>query len=132
MVKELVPIVLSCAAWERIELVGNRVLVECDNSSMVIAMNKHYARDQTTMHLLWSLWFFVAHFDIDLKCKRLDNSTADHLSRDNLHLFFHLHPQVTREPTPLPLPLLEILAAGGPDWTSPRFMRLFSIITNMA
>ena len=134
MVKELVPIVLSCTVWGR-ELAGNRVLVECDNSSVVIAVNKHYARDQTAMHLLRSLWFFVAHFDIDLKCKHIagvDNSTADHLSRDNLHLFFHLHPQVTREPTPLPPSLHEILAAGGPDWTSPRFRRLFSIIINMA
>ena len=106
MVKELVPIVLSCAVWGR-KLAGNRVLDECDNSSVVIAVNKHYARDQTAMHLLRSLWFFVAHFDIDLKCKHIagvDNSTADHLSRDNLHLFFHLHPQVTMEPTPLSPP----------------------------
>ena len=51
MVKELVPIVLSCAAWGR-ELAGNRVLVEGDNSSVVIAVNTHYARDQTAMYLL--------------------------------------------------------------------------------
>ena len=134
MIKELVPIVLSCAVWGR-KLAGNRVLVECDNSSVVIVVNKHYTRDQMAMHLLRSLWFFVAHFDIDLKCKHIagvDNSTGDQLSRNNLHLFFHLHPQATREPTPLPPPLLEILAAGGPDWTLPQFRRLFSIIIDMA
>ena len=132
MVKELVPIVLSCAVWGR-KLSGSRVLIECDNSSVVAAVNNHYTRDQIAMHLLCSLWFFVAYFDIDFKCKHIvgvDNSTADHLSCGNLHSFFHLHPQGTRQPTPLPQPLLQILGAGGPDWTLPLFRQLFSTIIN--
>jgi len=40
MVMELVPIVLSCAIWGR-KLAGNKVLFECDNSSVVAAVNKH-------------------------------------------------------------------------------------------
>ena len=93
MVKESVPIVLSCAVWGR-QLAGSRVLIECDNSSVVTAVNKHYAREQNVMQLLRSLWFFVAHFDIDLRCKHIagvDNSTADCLSRGNLHFFFFIH-----------------------------------------
>ena len=132
MVKELVPIVLSCAVWGR-KLAGSRVLIECDNSSVVAAVNNHYTRDQIAMHLLRSLWFFVAYFDIDVKCKHIagvDNSTADHLSCGNLHSFFHLHPQGTRQPTPLPQPLLQILGAGGPDWILPLFRQLFSTIIN--
>ena len=132
MVKELIPIVLSCAVWGR-QLAGSRVLIECDNSSVVVAVTKHYTRDHTAMCLLRSLWFFAAHFDIDVKCKHIagvDNSTADYLSRGNLHSFFHLHPQATRQPTSLPQPLLRILAAGGPDWTSPLFRQLFSTIIN--
>jgi len=86
------------------------------------------------MHLLRSLWFFVAHFDIDIKCKHIagvNNSTADHLSRDNLHSFFCLQPQANRQPTPLPQPLLQILATGGPDWTSAQFRQLFNTILKM-
>ena len=95
-----------------------RVPFECDNSSVFAAVNRHYSKEQIAMHLLRSLWFFVAYFDIDIKCKHIagvNNSTADHLSRGNLHSFFCLHPQATRQPTPLPPPLLQILATGGPD-----------------
>ena len=44
MVKELAPIVLSCAVWGRY-LSGRRILFECDNSSVVSAVNKHYTRE---------------------------------------------------------------------------------------
>ena len=94
MVKELVPIVLSCAVWGR-QLAGSPVLIECDNSRVVAAVNKHYTREQKAMHLLQSLWFFATYFDIDVKCKHIagvNNSTADHLSRGNLHSSFYLHP----------------------------------------
>ena len=134
MVKELAPIVLSCAVWGR-QLAGSQVLIECDNFSVVTAVNKHYAREQKVMHLLRCLWFFVAHFDIDVRCKHIagvDNSTADCLSRGNMHSFFFLlHPQATRQPTPLPPPLLQILAVGGPDWTSPQFRQLFTATIKM-
>ena len=94
MVKELVPIVLSCGVWGR-QLAESQVLFECDNSSVVDAVNNHYTKEQTAMHLLRSLWFFVAHFNIDVRCKhiaRVNNSTADHFSHGNLHSFFSLHP----------------------------------------
>ena len=133
MVKELVPIVLSCAVWGR-QLAGSQVLIECDNSSVVAAVNKHYTREQKAMHLLRSLWFFVAYFDIDVKCKHIagvNNTTADHLSRGNLHSFFYLHPQATCQPTPLPQPLLQILAIKGPDWISPIFRQLFTTTIKM-
>ena len=50
MVKELVPIVLSLAIWGR-KLAGSKVLFECDNSSVVAAVNRHYSKEQTAMHL---------------------------------------------------------------------------------
>ena len=70
MAKELVPIVLSCVAWGR-QLAGRHVLIECDNSSVVAAVNKHYTKEQKAMHLLQSLWCFVTYFDIDVKCKHI-------------------------------------------------------------
>ena len=42
---------LSCAVWRR-QLAGNRVLIECDNSSAVARVNKHYTKEQVAMHLL--------------------------------------------------------------------------------
>ena len=124
------PIVLSCAVWGRY-LSGRRILFECDNFSVVSAVNKHYTREQNAMHLLRCLWFFVAHFDIDIKCRHIpgvNNCTADHLSRNNLSAFFSLHPQAHHQATILPQPLLQMLEVGGPDWTSPQFRQLFSII----
>ena len=76
----------------------------------------------------------VARFDIDVKCKHIagvNNNTADYLSCGNLHSFFHLHPQAAHQPTPLSPPLLQILAAGGPDWTSPLFRQLFTTTLEM-
>ena len=132
MIKELVPIVLSCAVWGK-QLAGSKVLFECDNSSVVAAVNKQYTREPTAMHLLRGLWFFVAYFDIDVKCKHIagvTNTTADHLSRGNLRKFFSLHPQASLQPSPLPPPLLQIIA-GGPDWTSPLFRQLYNTTLRM-
>lgn len=55
--------------------------------SVVSAVNKHHTREQNAMHLLGCLWFFIAQFDIDVKCRHitgLNNHTADYLSCDNL------------------------------------------------
>ena len=46
----------------------------------------------TLMHLLHSLHFYLAHFDIHLVARQVagwDNIAADALSRDNLLMFFH-------------------------------------------
>ena len=60
MVKELVPIILSCAVWGK-QLAGNRVLFECDNSSVVAAVNRQSTKAPESMRLLRYLWFFVAY-----------------------------------------------------------------------
>ena len=70
MVKELIPIVLSCvvSGWQ---LAGKHAFIECDNSSVVAAVSKQYTKEQAAMHLLRTLCFSVAHFDIDFKCKHI-------------------------------------------------------------
>ena len=65
MAKELLPIVLSCAIWGPV-LARQRVLFQCNNSSVVAALQKGSAKDSIVMHLLCCLWFFVAHYDIVL------------------------------------------------------------------
>jgi len=51
MAKELVPIVLSCAVWGP-QLTGHIVLFRCDNSGVVISLNKGTANESNVMHLM--------------------------------------------------------------------------------
>ena len=129
MAKELVPIVISCAIWGPL-LARKLVLFKCDNTGVVAAVKKGSAREPLVMHLLRTLWFFVAHFDISINIEHIagiHNGVADTLSRDNTQQFFLLHPQADRLPNPIPEELLQILSASTPDWTSEKFSRLFSI-----
>lgn len=94
MAKELVPITLSCIAWGP-KLAKCRVLVQCDNLSLVTTIIKDFSRDKEVMRLLRCLWFFVAYFDIDLHTDYIAgtvNTTADQLSRNHMYLFFSSHP----------------------------------------
>ena len=87
------------------------------------------------MQLLRSLWFFIAYYDVELACIDINgaaNTTADHLSRNNMSYFFSLNPQASPLPTLLPPPLLQIIAVDSPDWTSPHFRKLFKAIITKA
>ena len=58
MVKELVPIVLSCVVWGPL-LTGTRVEFKCDNGSVVDSVNKGSSKESTVMHLLRYLWLIL-------------------------------------------------------------------------
>ena len=47
------------------------MLIECDNSTIVVAINRHYTKEKLAMHLLRRLWFFGAYYDIDVKYKHI-------------------------------------------------------------
>lgn len=133
MAKELVPIVISCAVWGP-HMSKRKVLFQCDNMSVVSAVQKGSAKEPVVMHLLRSLWFFVAFFDIDLNIEHIagvNNCAADMLSRNNMSEFLLSFPQVSRFPTALPQPLFQILSPQELDWTSPAFGRLFKSTINM-
>ena len=128
MDKELAQILLSCALWNS-QLSEKRVLSECDNSSVVLAINKQSSKQPLAMHMLH---FFVAYFDIDIKCRHIAvviNCSANYLSRNNLHSFFIPNPQVAPIPTPISMPVWRLLVLDSPDWTSPVFRQLFTIIS---
>jgi len=98
--------------WGRL-LTGKQVLFECDNSCVVAAINRQYTREPEVMRLLQCLWFFVAYFDIDIRSRHIagvHNCKADHLSCNNLRAFFCVHSQGLHRCTPLPQPLLQLLA----------------------
>ena len=62
MAKEMAPIVLTCGIWGS-HLTRHSVLFECNNSSVVAMLSNGIAKDDVVMHLLWVLWFFIAHYD---------------------------------------------------------------------
>ncbi len=131
MTKELVPIILACATWGPL-LQRKAVLFQCDNMAVVAAVKKGSAKDEYIMHLLRSLWFFTAHYDIALHIVHIAgalNTAADQLSRYNMSQFFFSNPQASLLPTPLPQELLEIVGTKAPDWTSLTFKRLFTTTT---
>ena len=104
MAKELAPILLSIAVWGT-RLAKKQVLIQCDNMSVVQALRKGSAKDQIAMQLLRSLWFFVAYYDIELTCVHImgaANSTADHLSRNNITCYQYLSFCLRMQSLPLP------------------------------
>ena len=128
MAKKLVPVVLSCAIWGPF-MAKQLVLLQCDNLSLVTAINKGSAKPSIVMHLLRCLWFFCGYFDIILTASHIAgtaNTLADQLSRNNMTNFFKNSVNMCKLPTPLPPYILEIVSPDGPDWTSPTFRELFS------
>ena len=110
-------------------LAQHKVLFQCDNSSVVAALQKGSAKDKTVMHLLSCLWFFVAHYDIVLMPEHIagvDNCTADHLSRNNMYNFFSINPQVSPIPTPVGPLLQQLLDQTGQLLPSGNYFFLLS------
>ena len=80
--KELVPIICSCVVWVS-QLARKSILIQCDNLSLVMAINKGSCRDKLVMQLSGILTFFVAHFDMHITYTYISgtlNVSADHLS----------------------------------------------------
>ena len=129
-IKELVPVLLSCAVWGGY-LKRKVVLFQCDNAAVVGALQKGSMRNDHAMHILRSLWFFVAFYDITLQAEHIsgvDNCRADQLSRNNIRCFLNSNLQAHPIPTPLPQDLLEMAGSTMPDWTSQAFTKLFHSI----
>ena len=128
MVKELVPIIISCAVWGP-QFAGRTTLFQCDNLGLVAAITKSSSKDKIVMHLHRSLWFFVATCDIHIVTEhiaRTNNGRADMLSRNHVTQLLCSNQQATSLPTPLPVPLLLITSPQGPDWKSSSFRQCFT------
>ena len=93
MAKEMVLIVLGCAVWG-CELAKHLVCMQSDNFSIVAAITKRAARDNTVMHLLRWIWFFCSPIWYTVDPDHVSNMTADHLSRCQMHCFFLLNPSI--------------------------------------
>lgn len=124
---------ISCALWGP-RLTKCWALFHCDNLSLVTAVKKGCSKYLDVMNLIWSLWFFVTVFDINLTIEHItgvNNSAAEMLLRNNVSNLVSLCPQAPRWPTPLPQPLFQLLAIQGLDWMSPNFGMLFRSTMDM-
>ncbi len=129
-VKELVPIVLACAIWGH-QWKGKTVLCRCDNAAGVAIINSGRSKNDLVMHLMRSLFFFTARYNVVLRAVHLPgrhNQAADALSRDNVPLFLRQVPLAEKRPTPLPSELLAILLHRRSDWTSHAWRSRFATI----
>ena len=119
-VKELLPIVISCAVWGK-QMSHLHVRCRCDNAAVVSMLNKHTSQHPVTMHLLRCLFFICARYSISLTAEHLPgrwNGAADALSRGNIASFFQAVPYAAASPCSIPSELLEVLIHQRPNWLS--------------
>ncbi len=119
-VKELLPVIMACALWGH-RWQGGTIRCRTDNAAVVAMVNRGTSKNSLAMHLLRSLFFFMARFNLFLQAEHVpgrQNIAADSLSRDNLPLFFQQVPRASRLPTPIPDGLSQALVLRQPDWTS--------------
>ncbi len=81
-------------------------------------------------HLLWCLFFLEASYQFQLSACHIpgiDNTLADHLSRNKLPLFLSMTPQANQVSSAIPpqLPSL-LLNLEVEDWTCPSWTQRFS------
>ena len=117
--KELLPIVIGAAVWGS-QWKGVSVLCRCDNAAVVAIVNSGRSKVERAMHLMRSLFFFLARWNVALECQHIpgvENGAADALSRNDLPSFQRLRPEACRAPTELPDKLLQALVVEQPDWT---------------
>jgi len=129
MAKELVPIIFSCAVWGLL-LTRRHVEFQCDNLSLVEAINKGCSKDIMVMHLLRCLWFFHALFDISIHVSHIpgvQNCATDMLSRNQIPKFLQSLPV----PDFIPSSLIQIVSPRQLDWTTPEFLQCFRQLVNM-
>lgn len=103
--KELFPIVLSLFLWG-VKFKNQKVVFFCDNSAVVIMINKQSSKDKLCMHLLRMLVSICLEKNVVFKAKHipgLDNDIADALSRFQHSRFERLAPAFAdKERTQIP------------------------------
>ena len=109
-VKELLPIIMGVALWGR-SWQGRTIRCRCDNMAVVAILKSGSSKDERVMHLMRSLFFFLASYVILLgeHIPGVENGAADALSRDNRPSFLTQVPTAHREPTVIPQELVQAL-----------------------
>jgi hypothetical protein len=99
--RELLAIVVACEVWGN-EWGGKRILIQCDNATVVCAVNSGSSRNKDMMSLIRHLFFVAAERTFDVRLVHipgLDNIGPDRLSRLDTAGFFAEYPHADSEPT---------------------------------
>ena len=108
------------------------ILCQCDNYSLVAAINKGFSKDPLVIQLLRCLWLFVAFYNIDIVAEHIGGATnqvANMLFRKQTDRFLSQYTQVSHLQIPLPPPLLWIVSSQKLKWTSQSFRQCFNNTT---
>ena len=119
-VKELLPIVIAVALWRK-QWQGKAIWCLCDNAAVVAILRSGRSRVERAMHLMRSLFFFLARWDAQIVAEHIpgvENGAADALSWNNATSFHLQVPSARALPTQVPAELLRSLVHEQPDWTS--------------
>ena len=123
-VKELLPIVLGAALWGK-QWRGGAVRCCCNNAAVVDILKAGRSKDEQVMHLMRSLFFFLASYNIVLVGEHIagvNNRAADALSRDDVHSFRLQVPKAQPTPTQQTCGIASMVV-NRPGWTSPGWMK---------
>lgn len=77
------------------------------------------------------MFFKAALFNVHVHATHIlgvENTAADALSRNCLSNFLQVVPDVDRLPTAIPQALVDLPVMEQPDWKSPRWVQLFSVL----
>ena len=88
--RELYSITLACRIWGK-DFHSKRILILCDNESIVMSVNKGYSKNKNIMKLIRALYTTAVLFNFDCRLyyiSSIDNELADALSRLDFNRFF--------------------------------------------
>ena len=106
--KELFAILVAATTWAS-HWRRKRLLVHCDNQTVVDICRTGTLKNTDLMRLICTLFFMAARHNFTLLINHIpgvDNSVADALSRLQFHRFCQLAPEADSEPTPTPAPVI--------------------------
>ena len=95
---------------------------------MVAVIRSGSSRDERVMHLMRSLFFILAHYNMQLSAQHIpgvENRAADALSRNDAASFLTQVPLAKREPSIIPGELLQMLVHEQHDWMSRSWKNLW-------
>jgi hypothetical protein len=102
--RELFAIIVSCRIWGH-AWSTKRVLIECDNQTIVHSVNNGSSKNPNIMSLIRDLFFIGSYFTFDIRLKHLPgvrNVGPDLLSRLKIIQFKQTFPGANANPTPIP------------------------------
>ncbi len=128
--KELVPVIVAAIVWGK-QWKGLVVQCRSDNQATVAVLNNRTSREAAIMHLLRCLFFFEAAGEFRSPAAYIpgsQNDLADDISRGRAASFRSKVPWASPHPTQVHSAVLDMLLGSKPDWSSPDWRQLFSII----